>query len=101
MQYRLIECERIPVTLRMFPHTKNGRVSYNHYQRLEPGKTYETSDPAQIQYIKEHKEKVNYNKPLEDALKRIGADYEIIFCKSCGGKVRKIEYSNVEVIEDE
>lgn len=101
MQYRLIEIERIPVTLRMFPQTRNGRVSYNHYQRLEPGKVYETSDPAQIAYIKEHKEKVRYTKLLEDALKDVGADYEVIFCKSCGGRVRKIEYRNVEVIEDE
>lgn len=101
MQYRLISIETIPVTLRMFPQTKNGRVSYNHYQRLEPGKTYETQDPAQISYLKEHKEKVRYNKSLESALKDIGADFEVIFCKSCGGRVRKIEYRNVEVVENE
>ena len=100
MQYRLIESERIPVTLRMFPKTSKGRVSYNHYQRLEPGKIYETDDPAQIAYIKEHKEKVKYNKSLEMALKDIGADYEIVSCKSCGGRVKKIEYRNVEVVEE-
>lgn len=101
MQYRLTSNEIIPITLRMFPKTTNGHVSYNHYQRLEPGKTYETTDPAQIEYLKEHKETVRYNKDIENALKKAKVPYEIELCKSCGGRVKKIKYSNVEVIEDE
>lgn len=101
MQYRLIEIEKIPVTLRMFPKTTNGRTSYNHYQRLEPGKTYETDDPAQMAYLKAHTEKVRYNAALETALKGAGIEYNVEMCKSCGGRVKKIEYHNIEVIEDE
>ena len=101
MQYRLIKIETVPVTLRMFPQTVKGHVSYGHYQRLEPGKTYETHDPAQMQYLKDHREKVRYNPTLENLLKTADIPYEIIRCKSCGGKVKKIEYNNVEVIEDE
>lgn len=101
MQYKLISIISIPVTLRMFPKTTNGRTSYNHYIRLEPGKVYETDDPAQIEYLKGHKEKVRYRPELEKSLKEIGAEYEVIMCKSCGGRVKKIEYRNVEVIADE
>lgn len=99
MRYKLIEIEKNPVTLRSFPKTVRNHVSYSHYQRLEPGKVYETDDEAQIQFLKEHRERVRYNASLEDALKAAGIPYEVIRCKSCGGRVRKIEYNNVEVME--
>ena len=101
MRYRLISCETVSVTLRMFPQTVRGHVSYGHYQRLEPGKTYETHDPAQMQYLREHREKVRHSQSLENLLKENGIPFEVIKCKSCGGKVKKIVYNNVEVIEDE
>lgn len=101
MRYRLISSETIPITLRMFPKTVGSHVSYNHYQRLEPGKEYETEDPAQIEYLKSHREKAGYSQRLENLLKESGVPYEIIRCRSCGGRVKKIEYNNVEVIEDE
>lgn len=100
MKYRLISIESNPITLRNFPKTlSNGGVSWAYYQRLEPGKWYETSDPAQIGYLKMRKETVRYNAGLENALKSIGAEYKVITCKQCGGKVKKIEYSNIEVSE--
>lgn len=99
MQYRLIDIETQPVVLRMFPQTVNGHVSYSHFMRLEPGKTYETDDPAQITYLKEHKVKVRYNAEIERSLSDAGIPFEVIRCKSCGGRIRKIEYRNVEVIE--
>lgn len=101
MQYRLISVETQPVTLRMFPKTIRGHVSYSHYQRLEPGKTYETDDEAQIDYLRSNTVKVRYNPAIEKTLKDAGVPYEIIRCKSCGGRVKKIEYANIEVIEDE
>ena len=101
MKYRLISVETEPVTLRMFPQTVKGHVSYGHYICLYPGKTYETEDPAQIEYLKEHRERIRYNKGLEDLLKGANIPYEVIRCKSCGGRVKKIEYNNVEVIENE
>lgn len=102
MQYRLWSVETSPVTLRMFPKTlRNGNVSYGHYIRLEPNKTYETDDPAQIKYLRENTIRVRYNANLEATLKDAGVPYEVIRCKSCGGKVKKIEYNQVEVIENE
>lgn len=102
MRYRLIDAITIPVTLRMFPETrKNGSVSYTHYQVLEPGKLYETEDPAQIQYLKDHKQKVRYTAEIENALKACGADYEIVYCKTCGGKRKDIEYHDILGVEDD
>ena len=102
MQYRLYSVETAPVTLRMFPKTlQNGKVSYSHYQRLEPGKTYETHDPAQMDFLRENKIRVRYNAKLEATLKDAKVPYEVIRCKSCGGRVKKIEYNQVEVIENE
>lgn len=99
MQYRLISVETEPVILRMYPKTVNGHVSYNHFTKLEPGKIYETDDPAQMTYLREHKEKARYRAELETLLKDAGIPYEIIKCRSCGGRVRKIQYNNIEVIE--
>lgn len=99
MRYRLIDIETSPITLRMFPETVNGHVSYGHWQRLEPGKVYETEDPAQIQYLREYTVKVRYNTEIEQSLKSAGVPYEVIRCRSCGGRIRKIEYSNIEVME--
>lgn len=99
MKYKLIDCETEPVTLRMFPQTLKGHVSYGHYARLTPGKVYETDDPAQIEYLIEHRERIRYNSGIEKLLKDAGVPYEIIRCRSCGGRVKKIEYNNVEVVE--
>ena len=101
MKYRLISVETEPVVLRMFPQTLKGHVSYGHYIKLIPGKMYETDDPAQIEYLKEHRERVRHNAGLEKLLKEANVPYEVIRCKSCGGRVKKIEYNNVEVIENE
>lgn len=100
MQYRLYSVETAPVTLRMFPKTlKNGTISYGHYVRLEPNKTYETEDEAQKKYLRENRTRVRYNANLEATLKNAGVPYEVVKCKSCGGRVKKIEYNQVEVIE--
>lgn len=102
MQYRLYSVETAPVTLRMFPKTlRNGNISYGHYVRLEPGKTYETDDEAQKKFIRENRIKVRYNANLEAILKEAGVPYEVIRCRSCGGRVRKIEYNQIEVVLDE
>mgnify|MGYP002517207590 CR=1 FL=1 len=58
-----------------------------------------TSGDAQITYLKEHKVKVRYNAEIERSLSDAGIPFEVIRCKSCGGRIRKIEYRNVEVIE--
>ena len=101
MKYRLISIQKTPVTLYMFPKTVGNRVSYSHYMRLFPNEIYETSDDAQIEFLKTHKDKVKYSEALEYALKESGVPYNVIVCKTCGGRVKKIEYSNIEVLENE
>lgn len=100
VQYKLIDVETSPVTLRMFPKTVKGHISYGHYQTLNPGTVYETDDPAQIDYLRNQKIKARYNPNLEQVLTDAGVPYEVIRCRSCGGRVKKIEYSQVEVIEE-
>jgi len=99
MKYRLNQAETTPITLYMFPVTKGTVTTYNHYMRLEPEKIYETDDIAQVNYLKNKTNKVRYRSELEELLKAKGVEYEVIYCKSCGGKVRKIEYKVIEVVE--
>ena len=101
MKYKLISAETVPITLYMVPVTNGARVTYNHYLRLEPGVVYETDDLAQINYLKNKTTKVRYSETIERALKESGAEYNIEYCKSCGGRVKKIEYHNIEVVEDD
>lgn len=98
-QYRLNVAETVPVTLYMMPITRQGKVTYNNYLRLEPGKVYETDDVATIAYLKEKMQTVKYKESIENALKSANIDYEIEFCRSCGGRVKKIKYHLIEVIE--
>lgn len=98
-QYRLNKAETVAVTLYMMPITRRGVVTYNNYQRLEPGKVYETDDEATIRYLKEKMQIIRYTKEIENALKEAGVSYETEMCRSCGGKVKKIKYKLVEVIE--
>lgn len=98
-QYRLNVAETVPVTLYMIPITHGNRVTYNNYLRLEPGKVYETDDAATIQYLKEKVQKVKHTQAIENALKDNNIEYEVEYCRSCGGRVRKIKYHLIEVIE--
>ncbi len=98
-QYRLNVAETVPVTLYMMPITRQGKVTYNNYLRLEPGKVYETDDVATIAYLKEKTQTVKYKESIENALKDANIDYEVEFCRSCGGRVKKIKYHLIEVVE--
>ena len=82
-QYRLNVAETVPVTLYMMPITRQGKVTYNNYLRL----------------LKEKTQTVKYKESIENALKDANIDYEIEFCRSCGGRVKKIKYHLIEVIE--
>lgn len=103
MKYRLNKAEQIPVTLYNVAKTKivNGReiVSYSNYIRLSPNKEYETDDSAMLNWLKAYRRKVKYTKELEELLKANNVTYNIEFCKTCGGKVKKISYQVVEVYE--
>lgn len=104
MKFRLNSAETVPVTLYHVPKTKtvNGKsiISYNHYLRLVPGEEQMTDDEALLKYLREYKRKVKFNSSLESVLKTKGIPYETEFCKSCGGRVKKIKYQLVEVYDE-
>ena len=79
----------------------NGRevVTYSNYINLVPGVVYETDDEAMLNFFRNYKRKVRYNAEIERALKQHNVPYEVEFCRSCGGKVKKISYHPVEVLK--
>lgn len=102
-QYRLNKAEDVQVTINNVAKTKiiNGKpiVTYSNYIRLAPNKVYETDDEAMLNFFRTYKRKVRYNAHLEEVLKANDVPYEIEYCRSCGGKVKKISYAVVEVME--
>lgn len=104
-KYRLNEAENVPITINMVAKTKvvNGRevVTYSNYMRLVPGTVYQTDDEAMLNYFRNYKVKVRYNAELERALKLHNVPYEVEMCRSCGGRVKKISYHPVEVMDNE
>lgn len=102
-EYRLNKAEKVAVTINNVAKTKeiNGRsvVTYSNYIRLTPNTVYKTNDTAMLDFFRNYKRKVRYNAELERALIQNGVPYEIEYCKSCGGKIKKISYKVVEVME--
>lgn len=102
-QYKLNNAEKVQVTINNIAKTKiiNGKpiVTYNNYIRLAPNKVYETDDEAMLNFFRQYKRKVRYNADLENALKTHGVPYDIEWCKACSGRVKKISYRVVEVME--
>ena len=104
MKYRLNKAEKVPIPLYNVAKTKtiNGKdiITYNHWIRLIPGEEYETDDPAMIRWFREYRREERWSSSLESALKSANVPYETRMCKSCGGRVKKISYQVVEVIDD-
>lgn len=102
-QYRLNKAERVSATINNVAKTKeiNGKkvVTYSNYIKLAPDKVYQTEDEAMLAFFRAYKRKVRYNAELERALKQNDVPYEIEYCKTCGGRIRKISYQLVEVME--
>ena len=102
-KYKLNDAEKVRVLINNVAKTKkiNGRevVTYSNYINLVPGAVYETTDEAMLNFFRNYKRKVRYTAEIERALKENGVPYEVEFCRSCGGKVKKISYRPVEVIE--
>lgn len=103
MKYRLNKAEIVPIRLYNVAATKNvnGRniVTYTNSIKLAPNEVYETEDEAMIQWFRDYRRKVRYSKQLENTLKEADVPYEIELCRSCGGKIKKISYQVVEVME--
>lgn len=102
-KYRLNSAEKVQVTINNVPKTKilNGRevVTYSNYIRLVPGVIYETDDEAMLNFFEGYKRKVRYNAEIERALAENKVPYEVEYCKSCGGRIKKISYRVVEVLK--
>lgn len=98
--YKLIDAISVPITLYNLASRPKNIITYDNHMRLEPNKTYVLPDDEVLakslaNYTTERK----YTTELEQTLKDCNAEYEVKLCKSCGGKVRKIKYKVIEVIE--
>lgn len=103
-KYKLNNAETKTVTINNVASTRtiNGRstVTYSNYIRLLPNKVYESDDTAMLNFFKQYRRKERYSESLENALKRAGVPYDIEYCKTCGGRVKKITYQLVEVFDE-
>ena len=103
-KYKLNNAETVQVTINNVACTKivNGKsvVTYSNYIRLAPNKVYETEDTAMLNFFKRYRRKERYTTGLEEALKRSNVPYEIEYCRTCGGRVKKISYQVVEVFDE-
>lgn len=97
--YRLIDAINAPVTVRVWSnadgHNRPASIT------LTPGKTYALpeNDTLLVSELKDLKAKVRYDATLEEALKACGAEYKVEVCRSCGGRLKKIIYKMLEVVE--
>ena len=104
-EYRLNKAEKVSITINNVAKTKviNGKsiVTYSNYIRLAPNTVYKTDDEAMLNFFRAYKCKVRYTAEIERALKENNVPYEIEMCRSCGGKIKKISYRVVEVLDNE
>lgn len=100
---KLNKAEKVQATINNVAKTKeiNGKkiVTYSNFIKFAPGEVYETNDEAMIGFFKAYRREVRYNAELERALKENDVPFELKYCKTCGGKIKKIRYPLIEVIE--
>lgn len=103
-KYRLNKAESKPITINNVARTKTignrNVVTYSNYITLVPDKVYTSDDEAMLNFFRRYKAKVRYTEALENALKRLGVPYEIEYCKQCGGRIKKLKYQLVEVLDE-
>ena len=103
MYCKLIDAIKTPQTLNL-AETKiaNGKpMAVYKPRRFLPGKLYEILDDSLLlKSLKNCTRKAAYSAELEKELKACGVSYEVKMCKSCGGRVKKIEYHIVEVHDE-
>lgn len=97
--YKLSDAIANSVTLYL-PHDKNGTRVYKYYT-LHPGTKYEENveDPYFVAALRDAHKRVPYNAQLEANLKAHGTRHEVVTCKVCGGRAKKIDVWLVEVVE--
>lgn len=75
----------------------NGKILHKLI-RLEKGKVYKLGDYDE-ESLKSHTTQVRYTKESEQYLIDEGVEYEIVLCRSCGGKKKKLKLKTVEILE--
>lgn len=79
---------------------KEGVTAYSHI-RLKPGERYELGDDKVFrQSLKNIQIERPYSQQLVNELTCLNIDYTESFCKSCGGRIKKISYVAIEFIEE-
>lgn len=76
---------------------KDGKISHKMF-RIEKGKTYKLGDFDE-ESLRERTTETRYSKEIEDYLISEGTDYEVILCKTCGGKKKKVKVKTVEIFD--
>lgn len=96
--YKLIDAMTESATFNL-PYVKDGIKVYKFYT-LRPGKKYEehVDDEVFMEAILDAHKKIMYTPEKEKLLKNTGARYEVVTCKSCGGRVKKIDLWLVEAV---
>lgn len=78
---------------------ENGFLKYS-YVVLDPGVEYEMPEDSTFEAsIRNCKFKKFYDRQMEEILIANNIPYKVEMCKSCGGRVKKLVYNPVEVIE--
>lgn len=101
--FHLIDAIDTPTSIDIAEKTQ-GYLRYRHI-KLYPHTDYSLDekeiygDETAIRSLKEAVYRKPYSKALEDKLKLYNISYEIDYCKACGGRVKKLVYHPVEVIE--
>lgn len=99
MKYKLNDIITTPSVFYVQQSYTGGKTKWGSI-RLKPGEVYETDDKKLIESLSVRGYmKVPYNERLERKLKENGKDYTVELCKSCGGRVKKIKYHAVEILE--
>ena len=96
--YKLIDAMNTPKSFNL-PYKKDGKAVYKRYT-LYPGTKYSEhiDDELFVNAIKGAHDKIAYSAEREAALKACNAKYEVVTCKSCGGRVKKLDVWFVEVV---
>lgn len=97
--YKLIDAVSTSQTFNL-PHMVNGNRVYKYYT-LYPNTKYveHIDDPIFMDTLKDAHKRLQYSPQLEKTLKESGIRHEVITCKVCGGRAKKIDVWLVEVVE--
>lgn len=102
MYFRLAGVIDTPQTIYVIHKVKkpDGYYKRGEHMRLQPGVIYDTDgDEIFERSIRAlGKKKIRWTKEMEARMKEMGVEYTVDMCKSCGGSVKKIIFSEIEEV---